>query len=49
MSRELSKNPFLMLAYAGKREEVKEAILDNSLEDAIDIIVQMIADASYGE
>lgn len=49
MSRNIDENPFLILAYAGKKEEVRDAILNNSLEDAVDIIAQMIADASYGE
>ena len=47
MSRDIKDNAFLFLAYASKREQVKEVIINNSLDDAVDIIVQMIADASY--
>lgn len=48
MSRDVNENPFLFLAYAGKRDEVRDVIINNTLDDAVDIIVQMIADAAYG-
>lgn len=47
MSRNINENPFLFLAYTSKRDEVRQAIINNSLDDAVDIIVQMIADAAY--
>ena len=48
MSRDLNENPFLFLAYASKRDEVRSVIINNNLDDAVDIIVQMIADAAHG-
>lgn len=47
MSRNINDNPFLFLAYASDREKVKQIIINNPLEIAVDLIVQMIADASY--
>lgn len=49
MSRNLDENLWLALAYQGKRQKVKEIIINNSLEDAADQIVQMIVDAAGGE
>lgn len=46
MSRNLNENPLLALAYSGEREKVRDIIINNSLEDAVDKIVQMIADAA---